>query len=174
MTFINFMSQGSCHPNNEHQTFYVDINGGQDFTSIQEAINASIENTTIHVNNGIYNGEIFITKPLKLIGKDKNLTIINGINSSNVIDISGAKSLSVYPNPAKSVFTMDLYSDAVGEAVVSLYNSTGMKALEYRTEKKETWLNCEIPLGNLNDGIYMIEVIVNNEEINYTRLIVIE
>jgi hypothetical protein len=102
-------------------------------------------------------------------------TDIDGcVNSSNEIDISGAKSLSVYPNPAKSVFTMDLYSDAVGEAVVSLYNSTGMKALEYRIEKKETWLNCEIPVDNLKDGIYMIEVIVNNEEINYTRLIIIE
>jgi len=102
-------------------------------------------------------------------------TDIDGcVNSSNVIDISGAKSLSVYPNPAKSVFTLNLYSEAIGEAVISLYSATGMKALEYRTEKKETWLNCEIPVGNFKDGIYMIEVIVNNEEINYTRLIIIE
>jgi hypothetical protein len=101
-------------------------------------------------------------------------TDIDGcVNSSNIIDI-GSKSLSVYPNPAKSNFTLDLSSKAVGETVVSLYNATGMKVLEYRTEKKETWLNCEISAGNLKDGIYMIEVIVNNEEINYTRLIIIE
>jgi hypothetical protein len=130
-----------------------------------------------------YSGSTLIadeTKQYYVTNKDPGsyhaeTTDIDGcVNSSNIIDISGAKSLSVYPNPTKSVFTLDLYSEAVGEAVISLYSATGMKALEYRTEKKETWLNCEIPVGNLNDGMYMIEVIVNNEEINYTRLVIIE
>jgi hypothetical protein len=96
------------------------------------------------------------------------------INSSNVIDIGGGKSISVYPNPAKSSITLSLSSEVVGETVVTLYNSAGVKSLEYRTDKKDTELNCEIPLKNLNDGTYTVEVIINNEEIDYTRLIIIE
>jgi len=95
------------------------------------------------------------------------------VNSSNIIDI-GSKSLTVYPNPVKSNFTLNLCSEAVGETVVSLFKSTGMKALEYRTEKKDPDLICQIDVGNLKDGIYLVEVIVNDEEINYVRLVIIE
>ncbi len=95
-------------------------------------------------------------------------------NHSNLVYISGSKSISVYPNPAKSNFTLNLSSDFMGETVVTLFNSTGVKSLEYRTEKRDIDLNCEIPVGNLKDGIYTIEVNVNDEEIEYTKLIIIE
>jgi len=95
-------------------------------------------------------------------------------NHSNLVYISGSKSISVYPNPAKSNFTLNLSSDFMGETVVTIYNSTGIKSVEYRTEKRDIDLNCEIPVGNLKDGIYTIEVNVNDEEIEYTKLIIIE
>ena len=93
-------------------------------------------------------------------------------NTSNIINIS--TSISVFPNPAITSFTLNLYSEAQGKTLVCLYNSSGTKVLEYQTEKLDPKLDCEIPVSNLQSGIYMIEVSVNDEEINYSRVIIIK
>jgi parallel beta-helix repeat protein len=48
----------------------------EDYTSIQDAINASNDGDTVFVYNGTYNEEININKTLSLIGEDKSSTII--------------------------------------------------------------------------------------------------
>ena len=50
----------------------------QDFPTIQEAINNAIDGMTIHVASNIYQENIIIDKPLKLIGEDVTKTIIDG------------------------------------------------------------------------------------------------
>jgi parallel beta-helix repeat protein len=95
-------------------------------------------------------------------------------NTSDIINISTGKSISVFPNPANISFTLNLYSEAQGKTLVCLYNSSGTKVLEYQTEKLDPELNCEIPVGDLQVGIYMIEVSVNEEEFNYSRVIIIK
>ena len=95
-------------------------------------------------------------------------------NTSNSINLSGAKSLSIYPNPASTTFVLNLSSEALGETVVSFYNSTGTKVMDYKTEKTDSNLSREIPVSTLQSGTYSIEVVVNNEEVNYTRLVIIK
>ena len=66
----------------------VSIDGKGDYSSIHEAVDSASDNDTIFVSKGIYFENINITKPLELIGEDKDTTIIDGNGSSVVIDIS--------------------------------------------------------------------------------------
>ena len=55
----------------------VDKNGDGDYTTIQEAINNAKSGSTIYVKNGKYPEILDIRKQIKLIGEDKESTIIN-------------------------------------------------------------------------------------------------
>jgi len=70
----------------EDTTIYVDENGNGEYTSIQEAIDAAEQGDTVFVHNGIYNENIEINKPLKLVGEDVNQVIIDGYGK-NAINI---------------------------------------------------------------------------------------
>jgi hypothetical protein len=68
---------------------------------------------------------------------------------------------------------LEFSSETLGKAMITLYNSSGTKILEYQVEKSEQELNYEISAGNIQDGIYTIEVIVNEEELSYSRIIIV-
>jgi parallel beta-helix repeat protein len=70
---------------NNQTTHFVSIDGKGNFVSIQEAISAASDNDTLLVSNGTYFENIKITKSIKLIGEDKNTTIITGNGSGDVI-----------------------------------------------------------------------------------------
>jgi len=59
-------------------TYYVSTDGSVDFNSIQEAINASLENYTIFILNGHYTENIFVNKSISIIGENLQKTIIDG------------------------------------------------------------------------------------------------
>jgi len=75
LTFTSF-----CSANNQNPVI-VDINGNGDFTSVQKAIDNSSQNTTIIINQGIYKENIIINKTVKIIGENKNFSIISGNES---------------------------------------------------------------------------------------------
>jgi nitrous oxidase accessory protein NosD len=58
----------------------------QDYSSIQEAINAASENDAIVVKQGIYYENLIVDKPLSLSGEDKKTLVIGngGVDDSNV------------------------------------------------------------------------------------------
>lgn len=77
----------------------IEINGITYYGKIQDAIDTAISDDTIHVNDGTYNENITVNKPLRIAGSGYSQTSIincsgNGtgmlINSSNVI-VSGFK-----------------------------------------------------------------------------------
>lgn len=76
--------------NNQYDkgSHFVSIDGKGDYSSVQEAIDSASENETIFVSDGTYYENIRITKPLKLIGEDRDTTIISGNGSGAVISIS--------------------------------------------------------------------------------------
>ena len=84
-----FSDNGSCK-NFSNNTFYVGGNGEGNYSSIQEAINASSEEDLIFVFTGIYNENIKINKSISLIGENKETTIINGKNYFNAITINAS------------------------------------------------------------------------------------
>jgi hypothetical protein len=62
---------------------YVDDNGTKDYKNIQEALDAANDSYTIYVYNGIYEGYFTINKSIKLIGENKENTIITGSKTTN-------------------------------------------------------------------------------------------
>ncbi len=95
-------------------------------------------------------------------------------NSSNTISILGTKSLSVYPNPASVSFALKISDESEGRAVVSIINSAGIKVMEFRTENINDELLKEIPVNNLDEGIYIVHVLLDNKDLYYTKIIVIK
>ena len=59
-----------------------------DYPTIQAAIDAASSGYNITVSSGTYFEHLVIDKPLKLIGEDKNTTIINGSGSGSCVNIT--------------------------------------------------------------------------------------
>jgi parallel beta-helix repeat protein len=61
-----------------------------DYSTIQGAINASIDGDTVFVRKGLYNETLVIEKSISLIGEDRNYTIIDARKANTqVIAIRG-------------------------------------------------------------------------------------
>ena len=93
-------------------------------------------------------------------------------NISNVVSITGAKSLSVFPNPASGTFALKITDITEGRTNVTLINSSGIKVLELQANSPNDDLLKEIPVRNLNPGIYIIKVLLDNEELYYTKIVI--
>ncbi len=86
LTFVNTINNVCA----SGKTWYVDDDdGGKDFTKIQDAIDNTSNGDTIYVYSGIYHEEIdiLISCNIKLIGEEKNTTIIDVGKDDNVIAI---------------------------------------------------------------------------------------
>jgi parallel beta-helix repeat protein len=59
-----------------------------DYPTIQAAIDAASSGYIINVSSGTYFEHLVIDKPLKLIGEDKNTTLINGSGSGSCVHIT--------------------------------------------------------------------------------------
>ncbi len=66
----------------------VDKNGKGDYTNIREAINNEPEGTTIYVKNGIYKEILNINKKIKILGENKENTIIHTESEQNKYSIN--------------------------------------------------------------------------------------
>ena len=85
LIFINF--NNSFQAQDKSKRTEVDKDGTKDFTSIQKAINCAKNGDTIYVYNGIYYENIKINKSINLIGQNKEDTIIDGNEKTDVIKI---------------------------------------------------------------------------------------
>jgi nitrous oxidase accessory protein len=59
-----------------------------DFSSIQAAINAAAVGDTVYVHAGHYYEHLVISKPVKLLGENKTLTIIDGNFTGDVVTVA--------------------------------------------------------------------------------------
>jgi parallel beta-helix repeat protein len=81
---------------NAPNTWYVDdVPGGggpgdppEDFTSIQNAINASSDGDTVFVYNGTYYENLIVNKTINLIGENVDQTTINGSDAEHIVNVS--------------------------------------------------------------------------------------
>jgi len=94
-------------------------------------------------------------------------------NSSNIINLTGTKSVSVWPNPAEDNFTLKFSSEFTGRTMIMLFNSSGVKVSEYQTDKPDEELECIVPVGHLPDGLYTVEIVIDGEIVEYSRVMVI-
>ena len=94
------------------------------------------------------------------------------MNTSNPITVSGSKSLTAYPNPASVSFALRMDVYAGGVAVIRILNSTGVRIMELELEDYNNELLNEIPVTDFKEGIYFVQVLVNNKEIYYTKIVI--
>lgn len=95
-------------------------------------------------------------------------------NTSNPVTTSDTKSVSVYPNPATESFALKINDDSGGKAVVSILNSAGIKVIEFQAESVNDKLLKRIPVDNLDKGIYVIRVLLNQKDLHYSKIIVVK
>lgn len=80
---------------------------------------------------------------------------------SNEITVGGAKSFSVYPNPAQSSFNLSLKDVPTGKVHISIINEAGIEVMNLNTEKSDFEFFKEISTSSLNKGYYLILVRVD-------------
>ena len=73
-----YVNNESEHPNNGN-ILYVGGSGEGNYTRIQDAINDSSDGDTVFVYNGTYYEYVLVDKSIRLVGEEKNTTIIDGI-----------------------------------------------------------------------------------------------
>jgi nitrous oxidase accessory protein len=59
-----------------------------DYSTIQDAVNAASIGDTIFVRNGTYHGTVIVNKMVSLVGENKQSTIIDGSGMDNVINVT--------------------------------------------------------------------------------------
>jgi len=100
---------------------------------------------------------------------------LNGCgNISNQINISGTRSLKAYPNPASVSFALKIEDYSEGVAVIRILNSNGIKVMEIELKSINNELLDEIPVTNLREGIYFVQVLVNNKVTYFTKIVVVK
>jgi len=76
-------------------TLYVGGGGFGNYTTIQDAINASKPGDTIYVYSGVYYESIHINKTLNLVGENTGTTVINGSGTGDVIYIDNVDYVNI-------------------------------------------------------------------------------
>jgi len=120
----------------------VDDSGSADYTSIQEAINASRNGDTITVAPGTYNENVIVNKMITLIGAGGDVTIIIASNpNENTLNITmnnvtiqgftlkgatGSQKAGIYLYRANysNISNNNVWNNAIGIYLNSSYNNT--------------------------------------------------
>ncbi len=87
MVFSGCLNSGNKESNGSNSVsnsdIQVKINGGADYSSIQNAVDNANSGDVIFVYNGYYNEEVYIDKPLTIIGESNQNTIVDSGGSDN-------------------------------------------------------------------------------------------
>ncbi len=81
---------------------------------------------------------------------------------SNEITIESTKSLLVYPNPAKSSFNIGISDIPAGKMQIKINDMAGTVVMNLVTEKSDLEYFKEISTDNLGNGMYLVQVLVND------------
>jgi hypothetical protein len=95
-------------------------------------------------------------------------------NFSNTVQITGTKSFSVYPNPAKDNFAITLNDETLGKTIITVINGTGTKVMEVETDKQSEDFYQVIPIKNLNEGVYYVRVTVDQVNVYNTKIVIVK
>ena len=120
------------------------------------------------------NEQYYVTSKQPGIYRVETIDINDCREMSNEITVTGSKSLTVYPNPAKSSFTVSIIDQPVGKVNLRIINSTGMKIMDIETEKADIEFLKEIPADDLEEGFYIVQVIIDQTYLYNSKILVIK
>lgn len=69
-------------------TLFVGGTGPDNYTTIQEAISDAYDGYTVYVYAGTYTENVRVDRSIRLLGENKNITVIDGDNKRDVVRIS--------------------------------------------------------------------------------------
>jgi hypothetical protein len=155
---------------NEINASYFEVERSSDATGFMgiAQVNASQSLNPIHsysINDQLYNiNSNIIYYRLRIVDKDGKYSY------SKVVPVKldqPENIISVYPNPAESYATLNLYTDKPGTGMLRLIDNSG-KQIMTRSFTVNNGNNSILidQLGSLPKGIYVIQVLVNNNLYN--------
>jgi hypothetical protein len=117
-------------------------------------------------------GQYYVTGNQTGIYSIETIDISGCRNTSKLISVPLTKSVTVYPNPASERFLLRINDGCEGRGIVSIISSSGRKVLEVQKEFTCGEIFGEIPISDLEEGVYFIHVYMNNKESYNTSLII--
>jgi alpha-acetolactate decarboxylase len=101
---------------------------------------------------------------------DKN----NCKTMSDEISMGGTKSFQVYPNPVRNSFKIVMCDIPVGKIRIKINDIAGTEVMNLDTEKSDFEYLKEISTSNLENGIYFVQIIVNEVYLYSVKIMVIK
>jgi nitrous oxidase accessory protein NosD len=121
----------------------VNLNTGEEFSKIQSAIDSpnTRNGHTIFVYNGYYHESITVDKSIKLLGENRDTTIIDGLDEENVITVqnsalariigftitNGSTGIYItcdYPGPSNTIFVTDNKITDINNGIIIEYSNS--------------------------------------------------
>jgi parallel beta-helix repeat protein len=139
---------------------YVGGGGPGNYTTIQDAINASSNGNTIYVFAGTYNENIIVDKSITLIGEDRNITTIEGNSLNATIEIR-AEGINLHGFSIQNDGSQDGIHTATSiQAITDAVFTNTFRGIHLYYSSENTITNCVFH-DNTHSGVYM-EVGQNN------------
>ena len=151
-----FISVGS-----EAEIITIDVDGGGDYSTIQQGIDNATEGDTIHVRPGAYNGTVFLNRSLILQGE--SLPTIFGLGGNGFNVTADNVTIQGFNITNCSVAIQQNASGIVLRDNVFWMNERGFHWERIETDLEEDiWINPTIIEGNTfqldGDGLYAIYI----------------
>jgi len=130
-------------------------NPAENYTSIQDAINAANNGDTVFVYVGNYTENVVVNKRINLTGEDRNTTIINGSGTGDVIHVS-LNWVNI------TGFTVTLSGSGFTGAGIGLYDVENCRIVNNNVSSNN---GCGIYLeSSSNNNIMSNNILLNNHE----------
>lgn len=85
-----------------------------------------------------------------------------GVGIDNLLD-NFTNSMSVFPSPATDMINVKFASNTVGDVEIRLIDLTGRQVASHSFVKEKDHFETQVSLGNLNNGVYFVEIINNGK-----------
>jgi len=102
------------------------------FDNIEEGIENVSESGTVYISNGEYFENLLINKSIKIIGEDKEKTIINGNRNGNVISIS---------NPSCSIEKINISNSGSNSGIKIYSNNNNISNIVFYNNYYGVWID---------------------------------
>ena len=131
--------------------------------------NASTVGATYYVQVYGYAGAYSLSNCYTLLASTSNVNW--RLDGNENTDITDKTELNIFPNPAKDKIAVQFFAEANNNVMINIYNSIGQRIVSEKNTTIEGENNFSYDLQNLSNGIYIMEMI-NNDERNIQKFII--
>ncbi|MDP4186639.1 MAG: glycosyl hydrolase family 28 protein [Bacteroidota bacterium] len=102
--------------------------------------------------------DVSINPALTFTADSDRTVTANFTSSTGLENISENNTLSVYPNPCRGKFYLQLDNDFIGEIKITITNVVGCPLKIIRVQKENRFFTQEINMENFSKGVYIINI----------------